>query len=522
MMKFNGRQLLLSFVWSVTALSVSAQQLPDDAVRPDWKPEIPQVVYPDKDLVGLYEKTWEIAAGRVRKGPEGMPASPYLDENCYDDQIWIWDGCFMVLFSKYAPQAYPGKETLMNYYVPIHDHVRTPLLIHLRDNPPLFAWVESENYRFTGDRAQVDKVLYEKQYLQKHFVYFDTIPKGDVNTDVSPRYNPIHRGVVRDDGGTIIGYTWKGGASGMDNTPRGRDAGGWEKVMWIDAISQQALSALHIADLFRMTGDKAQARVWSERYEQLKRTVNERYWDEQDGFYYDIDVQTGEPCRIMTPASFWAMLAGIPSKEQAERMVSYLRSEQYLGGERPWVTLSRQDKDYNGATGDYWRGGIWLPTAYMGTKALEKYGYYDLADEMAERVVRLQLRTYYQVEPHTIWECYNPSSDQPSTEHGRRARPDFCGWSALGPISLFIENIMGFRCADALTGTLTWALKRKNGTHGLRNFRFGDIRTDIVYNAEKGHIEITSNKPYRLDVNGKRIKVKRGTHTYPFADKRLL
>lgn len=512
---------VLSLLCCISMIQAGGQNMPADAVNPDWQSEIPRVVYPDNDLVRLYEKTWEIAAGRVRKGPEGMVASPYLDENCYEDQIWIWDGCFMVLFSKYAPKAYPGKETLMNYYVPIHDHVRTPLLIHWRDNPPLFSWVEYENFRFTGDRSQVDRILYEKQYLQKHFVYFDTIPQGNVNTDISPYNNPIHRGVVKDGEENIIGYTWHGCASGMDNTPRGRDAGGWSKVMWIDAISQQALSALKISELFRATGDKRQAKEWKKKYEAIRHTVNERYWDEQDGFYYDISVENGKPCRIMTPASFWAMLAGIPTREQADRMVKYLQDKDFLGGERPWVTLSRKDKDHNKATGDYWRGSIWLPTAYMGTKALEKYGYYDLADELAERVVRLQLRTYHAVEPHTIWECYNPSADEPSTEHGHRARPDFCGWSALGPISLFIENIMGFRHADAITNTISWTLKARNGTHGLRNFHFGDITTDIIYDARKGCIETSADKPFRLNVNGKKIKVESGSHSYPLPAKYL-
>lgn len=507
--------LCMSFVCALS------QGVPEDAVNPAWEREIPRVVYPDKGLVELYEKTWEIAAKRVRKGPEGMVATPYLDENCYDDQIWIWDGCFMVLFSKYAPKAYPGKETLMNYYVPIHDGVRTPLLIHFRDNPPLFAWVEHENYRFTGDKPHIDKVLCEKRYLQRHFEYFDTVSKGNVNTDISPAYNPIHRGVVRDSAGEIIGYTWSGRASGMDNTVRGRDAGGYDKVMWVDAISQQALSALHISELLKATGDKTHAREWRERYEKIRRIVNERYWDEQDGFYYDISVADGKPCRVMTPASYWAMLAGIPSAKQAERMVEYLLRDDCLGGERPWVTISRRDKDYNDSTGDYWRGGIWLPTAYMGTKALEKYGYYELADELAERVVRQQFRTYKAVEPHTIWECYSPSADEPSTEHGRRARQDFCGWSALGPISLFIENIMGFRSADALNKTVRWTLKGKNGTHGLRNFQFGDIRTDIVYDADKGRIKTCSNKPYCLDVNGKKIAVKAGQHSYRLAPKYL-
>ncbi|MCM1372396.1 MAG: hypothetical protein NC113_07100 [Bacteroides sp.] len=37
----------------------------------------------------------------------------------------------------------------------------------------------------------------------------------------------------------------------------------------------------------------------------------------------------------------------------------------------------------------------------------------------------------------------SPLLKEYSTTHGRRVRPDFCAWSALGPISLFIENIMG-------------------------------------------------------------------------------
>lgn len=516
------RKIILALLaTTVVCPLVSAQEVsrPADAADIDWQSEIPRVVHPDKDLVELYEKTWEIAAGRVRKGPEGMIASPYLDENCYEDQIWIWDCCFMVLFSKYAPDAYPGKETLLNLYAPLHDHCPTPLRIHMRDNPPLFAWTEYENFLFSGDTAHVKHVLLEKRYLQRHFAWFDSIPKGNIDESVSPDYNPIWRDVVRIDGkNDIKGYTWTGRASGMDNTVRGRDAGGYDSILWVDAISQQALAARHIADLYRLMGHKREARQWQEKYNALKNTVNKYYWDERDGFYYDISVRDSKPCRVMTPASFWPMLAGIPSRKQAQRMVEYLRREEYLGGTRPWTSLSRSDRDHNAATGDYWRGGVWLPMVYMGTKALEQYGYYDLADTLAIRVLRQQLNTYKQVEPHTIWECYSPSDDMPSTEHGHRARAEFCGWSALGPISLFIENVLGFRHANALTRTLYWSLKKGNGTHGLRNFKFGSIVTDIIYNADNGKIEVTTNEPYTLKVNRRTIRIQAGTHTYRYGD----
>jgi len=486
-------------------------QKPNDAANPPWQKEIPRVIFPDKDLVALYKKTWEIAADRVRIGPEGLPATPYLDENCYDDQIWIWDACFMAMFSRYAPTAYPGKQTLYNLYLPIHEHVPTPLRIHLRDNPPLFAWIEYNNYVFSADKKHLNTIFKKKGFLQRHFDYFNNLVKGHRDPQISP--NRIFLGVEKDNAGNIKGYTWTGGASGMDNTPRGRDAGGYDKVLWIDAISQQALSALYISRIYGIYDMKKEEQTWKVRYDLLKTTINKNYWDEKDGFYYDIDKETGEPCRIKTPASFWAMLAEVPDKRQAERMVDYLLSEKYLGGDYPWTSLSRDDKDYNAETGDYWRGGIWLPMVYMGTKALENYGFYELADSLAKKVVYQQLRTYNSVEPHTIWECYNPSGDTPSTEHGRRARPDFCGWSALGPISLFIENIMGFRKIDGPKKIVTWDLKKSNGTHGIENLKFGVITTDIVYDSHTDKINVTSNKSYTLVIDGENFKIKRGKNT---------
>lgn len=500
------KTLLIGIFTALLSLIAAAQ--PQDAVHPDWQREIPRVIYPDKEMVELYEKTWAIAADRVRKGPEGLPASPYLDENCYDDQIWIWDACFMVMFSKYAPAVYPGKQTLDNLYLPLHENVISPLRIHLRDNPPLFAWIEHDNYVFTGDKEHVKYVLEDKKFLQRHFDYFNELSYGNRQPAISP--NPIFKEVVKDEKGNIIGHTWTGGASGMDNTVRGRDAGGYRNILWIDAISQQALSALYIGRLCERYGLKSEKKHWMKQYKALKQVINEKYWDEQDGFYYDIHKETGDPCRIKTPASFWPMLAEIPGKAQAARMVKYLENADFMGGKYPWNSLSRDDKDYNGKTGDYWRGGVWLPMVYMGTKALEKYGYYELADKLAENVIHQQLRTYHAVTPHTIWECYNPSADEPSTEVGRRARPDFCGWSALGPISLFIENVLGFREVDALQNEVNWNLKEKNGTHGLQNLKFGEVITDIVYHADTKKIEVKSNKPYTLTVNGKKHKISSG------------
>ena len=111
----------------------------------------------------------------------------------------------------------------------------------------------------------------------------------------------------------------------------------------------------------------------------------------------------------------------------------------------------------------------------------------------------------------TIWECYNPDASLPSTEHGRTARPEFCGWSALGPISLFIENVLGFHKIMAKEKRIEWRLHQAT-RHGIRNLRFGNIITDIIYDG-KNTVTVTSNTSYTLVINGVAQDINKGITT---------
>ena len=126
----------------------------------------------------------------------------------------------------------------------------------------------------------------------------------------------------------------------------------------------------------------------------IKRVVNENYWDAEDGIYYDIHAETGAFLKTKTPASFWPMLAEMCDRDQASRMVKHLQDPNVFGGDRPWPSVSRDDPAFVPRHGDYWQGGIWLPLAYMGTKALEKYGYHRDAADAADRLLTQMLNTY--------------------------------------------------------------------------------------------------------------------------------
>lgn len=472
---------------------------------------VPEVIYDEnKDLVELYYKAWELAY-KKKKIQDGIPQSPYMDEALWDSDIWIWDTAFMTFFCKYAPDYYPGIESLDNFYLPMYDNYKSKVRIHILDNPPLFAWAEYEYFKFTNDWSRINNLLLNKKYLQKHFRWFDTVKPG-YKMPHSPTGANVRLKKLTN------GYVWEGGRSGMDNTPRGRKGAKATKsrpnnpnMLWVDAIAQQGLSALMIAKLAGKINQKEIEKEYLKKYHDIKNTVNKYYFDYQDGTYYDINVKDNSFMKCLTPASFWPMLAMMPNQKQADLMVKTVENPQLLGGVVPWVTVARNDADFIAENGNYWRGSVWLPTAYMGIKALERNGYEKLADKTASQVIEHMLKTYKQYSPHTIWECYNPNKPEPAYHGSRIVKEDFCGWSALGPISLFIENYLGFYDIDAQENTVKWR-KYRSGRHGIKNLKFGDVTTSII--AENiNKVSVKSNKNYTLIINKKPFQIKQGSNT---------
>ena len=463
---------------------------------------LPEPVFDEKpEFVELYWKTWDFAWKNVVEIP-GMPQEKHMSEGFADDRIWIWDTCFMVHFCKYAPDVFPGIESFENFYQPMYDNASTTCRIHHPDNPPLFAWIEYEYYKFTGDSSRIERIISEKRYLQRHYEFMENLESGSTFP-----WGIIHTNFKK----LPLGYMWSGNPSGMDNTPRGRD--NYDSILWLDAISQQALSALYIAKLAKLIGNDKDEKDYLSRYEELKEIINNNYWSEEDSTYYDIHISLHDFCKVLTPASFWPLIAEVASSEQAEKLVRMSMVPGKLNGDVPWPSVAFDDPDFE-PKGQYWRGGVWLPTAYMATKALEKYSYFDIAAETAERLLDHMSLTYKDYSPHTIWECYSPVAPKPSTkkQNEGEVRPDFCGWSALGPISMLIENILGFYDIDAIAKKVKW-YKHKSGRHGIKRLRFGDIETDII--ADNNQVIVNTNQAFSLEINGKEYSCQQGETSAP-------
>lgn len=504
-----------------------------DFTAKNWMEYLPQPICEEfPQYENFYKKAWELAHDHIREIPN-MPQTPYMDEAFCDTQIWIWDTCFMSLFCKFAQEVFPGVESFNNFYsvlyegialpeiIPTEDEpwwtettpgVPTNIKVHLADNPPLFAWGEYENALFHGDREYLSDLLYNRKILQKHYEWVESLEKKVLLPGVA-RITFLKK--------ADRGYQWEGGCSGMDNTPRGRNGKCTElerpnnpDMLWIDAICQQALSARMIAQMFDFLEDNEHAQAWQAKYEEKSKLVNDLYWDEEDKFYYDIDVNDLHFYKVPTIASYWTLTAGIATKERAKILAERIMDDKWFGGDVPLVSLARKDANFVNE-GQYWRGSLWLPTAYAALKGLVEYGFYEEAHIAGHKIFNHMMNVYNQYEPHTIWECYSPTECKPATQTDNITivRPDFCGWSALGPIAIYLECVLGFYKIDAFNNIVEWAKPTTfKGKIGVKNLRFGDIIADIVANEEM--IYVKTNRPFTLKVNGKLFEINVGENVF--------
>ena len=117
----------------------------------------------------------------------------------------------------------------------------------------------------------------------------------------------------------------------------------------------------------------------------VQLNFNRRFWNEGTGLYYDFDVRAGKPIPVNTASTFLPLFAGLPSKEQAQRLVQehLLNPDEYaVGGDvHYWVTTTAKNEP-TWEPRRYWRGPVWIIMNWFIMEGLRRYGYHDLAEKI--------------------------------------------------------------------------------------------------------------------------------------------
>ncbi|TSA34970.1 MAG: hypothetical protein D4R64_10650 [Porphyromonadaceae bacterium] len=445
---------------------------------------LPQPIFDeDKGYLDMYWKTWELAFGRFRQPAPGSPfVSNYIDE-AFNEALFLWDTGFMTMFCNYAYRYVPGIQSLDNfYYSQMADGEIVREIDEITGQPrskwaapgtaaslnhPILAWAELESFRITNDIERLKKIYYP---LVAYYYAYNKIK------------DPIS--------GLYYG-SW----ASMDNSPRLPGM-----LCSIDTSSEVVLFARCLASIAKITGLDEDSKKFNADADQLTSLINGKLWNDKTGFYYDLNDKE-QIHNVKTIAGYWTLVAGIANKAQAGRLATELKDTAEFKRTHMVPTVPASEPEFD-PRGSYWRGGVWTPTNIMVIEGLKKYGYDQLASEIAlnhlENVYKIFKKT------GTVWEFYQPDFVEIGFSEGHKTRADFTGWSACAPIKLFIEHKIGVNI-DAPNNMLVWNIA-SNDNVGINKLAFGSNTVDIICHKPVGKsgkraVVITAQFPYTLIIH---------------------
>lgn len=179
--------------------------------------------------------------------------------------------------------------------------------------------------------------------------------------------------------------------STMDNSPLWDDAryvaeSGTLDVEDVGLNSLLALDAEMLGLIAATMGRVEEAAAWQAEAEGLRARLD-ALWDEARGIFANRHWDGRWSARL-APTSFYPLLAGAATPEQAARMIRehLLNPEEFWG---QWVLPSITRNDPAARDNVYWRGRIWPPLVFLVGQGLRRYGFDAEAREVAAAGMRL-------------------------------------------------------------------------------------------------------------------------------------
>jgi len=184
--------------------------------------------------------------------------------------------------------------------------------------------------------------------------------------------------------------------SGQDDLPNWDEAefnnsSGTMTMNCVDLNSLYALDAYCLSQIAGLLEKRRDQRRYSQEYESMKKLINDTLWDAREGFYFDRH-WNGTFSKRKAASNFYPLLAKIPNRKQALRMLRHLINEKLFWGDYIIPTISRDDPEFRDQ--QYWRGTIWPPTNYLVYQGLKAYEFDAAATEFAKRSVSLYMRSW--------------------------------------------------------------------------------------------------------------------------------
>ncbi len=400
------------------------------------------------EVVSPLEEYFCRAVADILRPAKGYLNHPYLvPGGLYADELWDWDSFWLAkgLFALSDALDQETRESVLrhamgswkNFMENQAPHGAVPIMVK-SDNPDFFGCTKK------GLEKNQAKPIFGQ------FAHDIAKASGDYSW-IEPFFDSLlsFYACWRRQYGTPCGLLVWGSdvAIGVDSDPTtyGRPEFSSANLMLNCLYYQDLLAAAEIAEALHRDADGA---LLKEEAHLLRSAIQSECWDEEDGFFYTVDIQCNDhrdyylaglnkgmdfawkslPLKVKMFTGFLPMWCGIATEHQAETLVMrHLRNETEF--QAPWgvPSLAKKERMYapgtDSANPSNWLGPIWIVANYMIYEGLQRYGYKADAHSLADKVTSLLEIDLSNT--GTLHECYHPETGEPNFNEG------FLSWNVL-------------------------------------------------------------------------------------------
>jgi len=351
-----------------------------------------------------------------------------------------------------------------------------------RSQPPVGAFIVLKLFQKIGD---VDILKSSYPYLTKWHSFWkerkpNTRYRRDGNGDGLLEWGSDRELV------TVNSPSWEEGTSGkqramwesgQDDLPNWDEAGfddktGTMTMNCLDLNCLYAFDAWCISQIANVLDKKEDFRLFKKEYEDIKKLINNELWDEREGFYFDRHWD-GRFSKKKASSNFYPLLARIPDKNRAIRIVKHLLNENEFWGDYVIPTISRDDPAFSDQ--QYWRGTVCPPTNYLVYQGLKAYGFDEIATNFARKSAELFMR---------IWENFQLCPENFDSRTGEAGGHRYQSWGPLFAL-IALEEYIDFT---------PW-----------EGFRFGILSPE--HKTELSRLSI-QGRHYDINISSRKIKLR--------------
>jgi len=395
-----------------------------------FKRRVPALKSPDPVVRDAYYFAWQtIWSNRCEGGIRGGLEYPYVSPSRlnYGSQWW-WDEAFHMVILRHLTNPGNPLDLLRNFWK------------HQGRNGAIPGAIR---FSLAGRRVRAESVGRATMPMQPPVIglVLDLLKdQPGWSGDLRPVYRGLLRwadwltGPARDSNSDGLIEYHHSFDSSADQSPRwdgqlldpSQVVGPMRPTESVDANVWMSLLWKNLAEMALTLGDVPASRRHLEKSGQLIKRVNDLMWDEEEGFYFDLDAGTHRKIPVKTPYGFMPLLWKELSTDRVHRLVrEHLLNPKEFHCAFPLPSVSMDDPSFDPA--DMWRGPAWINVNWMVVEGLHRHGLDDLATGLARKTVELVGPRYQngvRTRSPRVWEWFDPRTG------GALGNNQF-SWSAL-------------------------------------------------------------------------------------------